>query len=208
MAKRRFRIYFRKEGDLRFISHRDLVRTWERLFRRAGLQLALSQGFHPKPKMSFPAALAVGMVGANELMEVELEGEACEAEVARRMAAASVPGLTLLGVQTLAANKKTRVRALSFELEIPTERQAQVALCIDDLLARDSLISERNDGSRPVDVRPAIEEITLVENRLRIRLLANTQGGARPRAVLEALGLDDLLAAGHPLIRTGVELEP
>lgn len=208
MNKRRFRVHFRKEGDLRFISHRDLVRTWERLFRRAGLQLAMSQGFHPKPKMSFPAALALGMIGANELMEVELEGETSDAEIAQRMAEATVPGLTLVDVRALEVNQKTRVRTLSFELEVPAERRSQVAQGIVEVLARETLVSQRDDGSKPVDVRPAIEELTLIDDRLRIRLLTNTQGGARPRAVLEALGLDDLLAAGHPLTRTQVELEP
>ena len=68
----RLRIRFRKEGDLRWISHRDLVRTVERLCRRAELALRMSEGFHPKPKMSFPSALALGIEGRGEVMELEL----------------------------------------------------------------------------------------------------------------------------------------
>ena len=69
--RHRARITFRKHGDLRFIGHRDLVRVFERMLRRTGVGLALSQGFHPKAKLSFPLALAVGIEGARELLEVE-----------------------------------------------------------------------------------------------------------------------------------------
>ena len=59
----RIRIRFTKKGDLRLLSHRDLVRAFERLFRRVGVELAMSQGFHPRPLMTFPDALALGIAG-------------------------------------------------------------------------------------------------------------------------------------------------
>ncbi|HBO42708.1 MAG TPA: hypothetical protein DD670_01970 [Planctomycetaceae bacterium] len=62
-VRQRVRIRFSKQGDLRLIGHRDLVRVMERLFRRAELPLGMSQGFHPKPRMSFPTALALGIGG-------------------------------------------------------------------------------------------------------------------------------------------------
>ena len=68
----RVRIRFCKQADLRLISHRDLVRTIERLFRRAGVAVSLSEGFHPKPRMMFPSALAVGIDGLDEVLEVDL----------------------------------------------------------------------------------------------------------------------------------------
>lgn len=143
----------------------------------------------------------------HELMEVELEGDDSAAETAERIVAASVPGLSIIEVQELANNQKARIRSLSFELSVPAPRRAEVGRRIAELLAQDSYLSQRDDGSQPVDVRPAIEELTLSNDRLRFRLLANTQGGARPRAVLEALGVDDLPAEGHLLTRTQVELE-
>ena len=61
MVRHRVRIRFRKQDDLRWIGHRDLMRCCERWFRRAGVALRRSEGFHPKPRMSFPSALAVGI---------------------------------------------------------------------------------------------------------------------------------------------------
>ena len=72
MVRLRVRIRFSKQGDLRLIGHRDLMRCLERLFRRAGLALSFSEGFHPKPRMTFPLALAVGIEGLDEVMELEL----------------------------------------------------------------------------------------------------------------------------------------
>ncbi len=72
MVRLRVRIRFSKQGDLRLIGHRDLMRCLERVFRRAQLALGFSQGFHPKPRMTFPSALAVGIEGLDEVMEVEL----------------------------------------------------------------------------------------------------------------------------------------
>ena len=59
-------------------AHRDLMRCFERLLRRAGVTLRMSQGFHPKPRMTFPSALAVGIEGTDEVMELEL-AESCTA---------------------------------------------------------------------------------------------------------------------------------
>src|SRR5215475_14275688 len=73
--RQRVRIRFTKQDDLRWISHRDLMRVWERLFRRAGVALSMTEGFHPKPRINFPSALAVGIAGLDELLEVDLSEE-------------------------------------------------------------------------------------------------------------------------------------
>ena len=91
VVRLRVRIRFSKQGDLRFIGHRDLMRCFERLFRRAGLALSFSQGFHPKPRMTFPLALAVGIEGIDEVMEVEL-AETSRGGAFRRLAPQAPPG--------------------------------------------------------------------------------------------------------------------
>ena len=83
---------FRKQGDLRLIGHRDLMRCLERLFRRAGLALGMSQGFHPKPRMTFPLALAVGIEGDDEVMELELTEPPAADELLRAAGAAGPAG--------------------------------------------------------------------------------------------------------------------
>ncbi len=75
VIRQRVRIRFTKLDDLRWISHRDLIRLWERLLRRCGVALSMTEGFHPKPRLNFPSALAVGIAGADELLELDLAEE-------------------------------------------------------------------------------------------------------------------------------------
>ena len=72
----RIRIRFSKTGDLRFIGPRDLMDAFHRILRRAGIRPAYSQGFHPKPKVSFPVPLTLCVEGENELLEIELPEDA------------------------------------------------------------------------------------------------------------------------------------
>jgi hypothetical protein len=86
MLRQRVRVRFRKQGDLRWISHRDLVRVFERMMRRAGLRLGMSEGFIPKARMTFPSALALGVEGLDEVMEFELAEPLGAEELAQRLA--------------------------------------------------------------------------------------------------------------------------
>jgi radical SAM-linked protein len=74
----RFRITFAKTNAMRFTSHLDLQRTWERTIRRARLPLSYSQGFNPRPKINLAAALPLGFTSSCEMAEIWLEDEALE----------------------------------------------------------------------------------------------------------------------------------
>ena len=71
----RARIQFSKTGKIRWTSHRDVARMWERAFRRIELPLAYSEGFSPRPKVSFGLALSTGHESLAEYLDVELRGE-------------------------------------------------------------------------------------------------------------------------------------
>jgi radical SAM-linked protein len=97
----RYRIRFAKTGLLRWISHRDLARLWERLVRRAELKLSMTEGFHPKPRIGFPSALALGVEGLNEVVELELAEELKVNELFDRLQSDEQPGLEILSVVRL-----------------------------------------------------------------------------------------------------------
>src|SRR5439155_20976241 len=65
------RLRFRKGGDLRLVSHHDLMRCFERMLRRAGLPYRSTAGFNPKPRLVFASALPLGVVGCEEVVELE-----------------------------------------------------------------------------------------------------------------------------------------
>jgi radical SAM-linked protein len=209
MIRQRVRIRFRKAGDLRLIGHRDLVRTWERLLRRCNISLSMSEGFHPKPRMSFPSALAVGISGLNEILEVELAEPLSADELKHRLAAQAPPGLTIHHVVLVeAGKKKSQPCRFIYELPVPRERRDQLRESISQLLAREAHLVERDGASAPIDVRSGIDGLDLEGDRLRLRLNVGRRASVRPGEVLAALGAADLAAQGFPLQRTDVEVAP
>ncbi|NLS91289.1 MAG: DUF2344 domain-containing protein [Planctomycetaceae bacterium] len=209
MVRQRVRIRFCKHGDLRLIGHRDLVRAMERVFRRAELRLGMSEGFHPKPRMSFPSALALGIAGREEVMELELADDCSDAELLDRLASATLPGLEFLAVEHVPEGvKKAQLRSSSYEMEIPQPRLGQVETRVSELIAAGSCPVERSRGGKTVDPCRCLEHLRIDSGTLRMRLAAMPQGGASPRDVLTALGLQDLEWEGCYLTRTEVELQP
>lgn len=208
MVRQRVRMRFCKQGDLRLIGHRDLMRCVERLFRRAGLCLAMSQGFHPKPRMNFPSALALGIEGVDEVLEFEL-AESCTAErLLQRLKPHAPPGLTLTSAEVLPeGSRKARAHRLSYEVPIPGECLRGLAQKVEQLMAGSSCPIRRPNRSATVDLRPLLDELSLEDGTLRMRLRTSSGATAGPREVLSALGLPELELQGVRLKRTAVEIQ-
>ena len=180
---------------------------WERLFRRAGVALSMTEGFHPKPRISFPSALAVGIAGLDELVEVDL-AEPHTTESLRTAIEPQLPtGMYVGAIDFLPSPAgKAQVFRVTFEIQIPSERQAALAKQIEWLLVQASLPIQREGRAAPLDLRPLIAELGIVEGALQIRLQVDREGSARPREVLHSLEIADLESQGFYLIRTRVEV--
>ena len=100
--QQRLRIVFAKGERIKYISHLDLVRTWERALRRAGIPLAYSHGFNPRPKMAFAAALPLGLTSRGEVMDLFLTHSLSPSDFARRLKPHLPPGLEILFVEEVA----------------------------------------------------------------------------------------------------------
>src|SRR5258708_24236059 len=123
MVRRQVRIRFCKHGDLRFLGHRDLARAWERVFCRAGVGLRMSEGFHPKPRLSFPSALAVGGSGADEVLEAELTCPWSTNEGAAALARCAPAGLQVTTVESLpAGSPASPARRVVYGFPLPRGR--------------------------------------------------------------------------------------
>ena len=207
MIRQRVRIRFCKDGDLRLIGHRDLVRTFERLLRRCGVALSMSEGFHPKPRMSFPSALALGVEGLNEVMEAELAEPLSAEELKQRLEAHAPPGLTINDVSLLPpGTRKAQARTASYELPVAHERQPALRESVRELLSRESCMLTREGASRPIDVLGGIDRLQLEDGVLRMRLKVTDQADVRPTEVLHRLGAEDLVEHRFCLRRTDVEV--
>jgi radical SAM-linked protein len=205
------RLRFAKQGDLRLVSHHDLLRCLERTLRRAEIPMAVSQGFNPRPKIVFTLALALGIEGRREVVELGLAEPMEPNEVLRRLAAASPAGFVWLEADAVASGRAARAESVAYTLEIPSARYDAVRGSLDAFLASAEWPYTRHRPDRDValDLRPFLIDAELEPlGLLRFRMMMTPSGSARPEEIVEALGLRDLLEQGAVLVRTDVELAP
>jgi radical SAM-linked protein len=191
----RLRITFAKGESLRYISHLDLARTWERALRRAGMPVAYSQGFHPHPKIVLAAALAVGCTASAEVLDVTLTQAMPPRQLAQGLASQLPHGLAVVDVRPIyvrAPALPTLLQGADYEVQVESdlaveEMQAQCRT----LLVRESV--PRVFRGKAYDLRPLVDglEVIAVEGSYplaRMQLAAGKRGTGRPTEVLNELG--------------------
>ncbi len=186
------------------------MRCLERVFRRAGLPLAFSEGFHPKPRISFPLPLALGIAGTDEVLEVELGQPLSGGEIRSRLQPHGLPGLCFTAVDALpAGTPKARARSVEYQIAVPPALAADMGQRVAALMSAEHCLVARPGRSVQVDIRPQLICLELAEGRLRMRLRVGAGPSAGPADVLAALGLklEELQLYGAVLERTAVEVE-
>ena len=208
MVRQRVRIRFRKQDDLRLIGHRDLARLVERLFRRAGLRPAMSEGFHPKPRITFPSALALGFVGLDEVLEVEVGELHDSVDLQARLAKKAPRGFVIVSVTPLPlGTKKGKVRQMHYAFPVPKDRRERVNRQIAEFRRADSWPMPRVVREGTVDLRESLTKVNLRGDVLDMAFRPLSGASAGPREALSAFGLLDLEEEGSSVTRTAVELD-
>ena len=192
MSRQRVRIRYSKQGRLKFIGHKDLLRTLEALFRRVRLPLVMSNGFHPKVRMSFPDALALGYESTDEVFDLELNDTVNIDTLLDDLNRQTLEGLTFLSARLLEAREKKASLASSvFRMAVVPELRIQTAERVESFLAETSVIVSKRNGKH-VDVRAAVLQLALDETtgELTVELQAQTGPEAGIKEVLAVLGLE------------------
>ena len=159
------RALFEKKGQAVWISHLDLMRLFQRAFKRAGLALTHTQGYNPRPSVSIALPLSVGVQSHCELLDFELEGEAvsCE-EIKQRLNKALVEGVNVLEVYENGGKIKNLALldcAVTLEYDKGIPQGAEAA--ITSLFSQESLLVEKKskNGITEQDIIPMIRKITV-----------------------------------------------
>mgnify|MGYP003675631099 CR=1 FL=1 len=205
----RYRVRFKKTGLLRWISHRDLAGLWERIARRAALKLSMSEGFHPKPRIAFPSALALGVEGLDEVVELELAENISPRELLERLESDKQPGLFINSVSRLPDELgKGQLKQSKFSVSLPENANAAaIQDAIVGLLSQTTVSVERNKKTLVVDPNEQILNLELFNDRLWLTLAATDSASLKPHDVLDLLGFDDWIENGSLMIREQVVLE-
>jgi radical SAM-linked protein len=155
----RVRLRFAKRGRLRFLSHRDVARSFERAVRRAGVPVAHSHGFSPHPRLSWVGAAPTGTASEAEFVEIGLTRPMEPAALAAALDSALPDGLDVLAAAVAeGAPLAERIEASQWVVELPGVEPAALRDALDALLAQESVVVERvtPSGRRTVDVRAAL----------------------------------------------------
>ena len=191
----RVRIRFTKTGKVRFTSHRDVARMWERALRKADLPVAYTEGFSPRPKLHFGLALSTGHESEAEYVDADLLGEVDLVGLPARATVALPDGLLVTGAMVIppgtpSLQEDVLATRWLIVLDGVTHEDAEEAVAV--ALAAPALVltRARKGESRRDDVRPAIEALTVADTPDGPQLdatLATQPRGLRPAELLAAV---------------------
>lgn len=200
IAQTRLRVTFTKTGPLRYTSHLDLARVWERLVRRAALPVIYSQGFNPRPKLQLAAALPLGFTSRCEVLDMWLAGDTPPPlrELAERLQDKAPPGLDVMGIEVVDLRGpalQSITREATYHVAFAGSPDAEaVRREVERIMAADEILRERR--GKAYDLRPLILSLEMVEDAsvpggLRLEVALRLQEGAtgRPDELLDEMGI-------------------
>ncbi|MCH7922475.1 MAG: TIGR03960 family B12-binding radical SAM protein [Nitrospinae bacterium] len=224
LSVQRLRVRFAKEGLLRYLSHLELARAIKRAVRRAELPVAYSQGFNPKPKISFGPALPVGVASQWEVFDLELIKLVKPSHVLERLRAVLPEGLRVIevaGVPLKAPRPDESVASQTFQVAgraaaflppdgVPAHKAHRRRF--DDFLAQEAIPFIRHKGRRAqeINLRAFIREARVVDAEddwlmVELDMPFSRAGSARPHEVMETCyGLEGEELAGLEVEKVAV----
>jgi radical SAM-linked protein len=195
----RLRLKFGRGEELKFLSHLDLMRLWERALRRAGLPLAYSEGFTPHPQIALAVPLLVGVTSDAELMDVSLSRWVSPQTFMAQIEKQLPRGIALHEVWPVGPkipSLQSQVRFVEYKVEVETGKGFQeVELALKSFLSMKELPwhHHRDTGDRYYDLRALVDNLRLIDFQsslcvLGMRLRCDEKGAGRPEQVTKALG--------------------
>ncbi len=195
----RLRVKLSRGEEIKFISHLDIMRLWERALCRAQIPLAYSEGFSPHPRLSLAAPLPVGVTSEAEFMDVFVLKLVSPHWFTTAVSQQLPPGIEILGVYQIALNMpslQSQVRSAEYRVEVETEKEPRdMESVISSLLSLEHLPwhHQRDTGRRNYDLRALIDALWLIDWRqpyctIGMRLRCDSGGSGRPEQVVSALG--------------------
>ena len=208
----RIRLRYSKHGKVRFTSHRDVARIWERVLRRAELPLARTEGFSPRPKMHFGLALSTGHESLGEYLDVDLrEPEADEIDLGmlpERLSPLLPPGIEVEAVSVINRSDPSLQEAVTscvWRIEVPGQSVDSLTSAVAAMLAADAIpvVRERKGKQVADDLRPGILHLSVLgstpDDAPETGAVFEAELATQPRSIRPA----ELLAAFDPPLPEG-----
>lgn len=191
----KIRVKFAKRGSLKFVGHLDIMRYFQKLIRRAGIDIAYSEGFNPHQKLSFAQPLGVGMLSEGEYVDMEVNSTFSSEEAIKRMNEANVDDLEIISYRRLsdnAGNAMASVAAADYMVEF---REGYRPDSFDffnrftsffNLSNEITVLKETKKSQVEMDIKPFVYEYSGDSEKIILRLSCGSVTNIKPELVMEA----------------------
>ena len=190
------RVWFRKEGVARFISHLDLNRCMARAVKRAGIPAWYTEGFNPHLFLTFALPLSLGTEGEMESMDLKIVKDMPLWEIQKRLNQCLPEGLTVTGV-TLPEERPGEIDAAEYEIilegfSLPAEKAVEK---IESVCAQPQLLTEKKTkaGNKEIDLKPSLRSMRMQVLGDKVKMLLLLPAGSREN-INPSLLLDTIFA--------------
>jgi radical SAM-linked protein len=211
VSRQRLQLKFTRGPEVRYISHLDLMRLWERALRRAGIPIAYSEGFNPRPRMALGSPLAVGVTSDGELLDLFLEQRISPYHLTTSISKELPDGISILEVAEMGLkvpSLQSRANQADYIVTITSDKTPeQIQSAVDSFLDAKHIEwqHKRDKKIREYDIRALVQYLQVIggkNNEFQIGMRLKISG--RPEQVCAALGFSD-----HPSLihRTGIILD-
>ena len=188
------RVKFAKEGAMKFIGHLDIMRYFQKAIKRAGIDVAYSEGFSPHMIMSFAAPLGVGVTSTAEYFDMEINTPISGKEAVKRLNEVMVEGMEVKSFRKIPDGKANAAMALVaaadyyVEFREGMEPETDWKNKIGDFIGQSEIliVKKTKKNEKEVDIRPYIYDMYLEEKRIFLKLAAGSVKNTKPELVMEA----------------------
>lgn len=189
------RIKFAKRGNMKFVGHLDIMRYFQKAMRRAGVEIAYSEGFSPHQKMSFAAPLGVGLMSEGEYMDIEVYSTKSSREMLNDLNAVMVEGMEVLSYKLLpegAGNAMSLVAAADYALNFRTgyepDNMEEFKKAFLKFISQPeiSVTKKTKKGERTLDLKPLIYAASAEAETIFLSLCTGSTDNIKPELVMEA----------------------
>lgn len=187
----RQRLKFVKEGPVRFIGHLDLMRTFQKTFRRANIPIAYSEGFNPHQIFSFAAALAVGVSSEGEYVDLKLTEDVPVEVIIAAVNGTTPPGIRIVDGVILQDKEPKAMAALSAASYVVDDLKGDITQeMLNELIAKDEIIVKKKTKKGKIndfDLRPGIFELFVAEGKIGMLLATGSEMNIKPEMIMKVL---------------------
>lgn len=189
------RVKFAKEGAMKFIGHLDIMRYFQKAIKRAGLDVAFSEGFSPHMIMSFASPLGVGITSTGEYFDMELKSATSSSDMVKRLSDSMAEGMKILSIRQVEDGKASKAMSLVASADYRLKFRETAKLPenwkekLEEFKAQKEIVilKKTKKSEKELDICPFIYKLSLEENdEIFMQLAAGSSNNTKPELVMEA----------------------